>query len=325
MRFVGSFFALAVILAGCAGDESARYARDGVEYGVTEGVFRGRWWSYYERGVSFSTGKFYDEAVADFEHALEGRSRDSWQARTYGLHFQEYFPNRELGVAYFYQGRLEEAQSKLEESLAMVDTGRGQYYLTQVKKAKIAAGMIEDGGSPEMGVNTGDRVLIAERDLPLLIEAEDDLGVEKVLLDGKVLPQRTSGTEQSYAQELTFMEGQHRVALDVQDLADNTVSQNIAVTVDLTGPNIGIFSPLVGEVTDSDSALLHVRVLDRNGIDRVLLDDVVIAEAKNNETNDLSLDTDLELKNQGENRFLLTAVDNAGNETRSVVRVFRGK
>ena len=49
-RLVAGILAAAV-LAGCA--KESGYVKDGVAYGVTDGVFRGRWWSYYERGTSF--------------------------------------------------------------------------------------------------------------------------------------------------------------------------------------------------------------------------------------------------------------------------------
>ena len=117
-------FAVLLVAGGCVSDPSAVREKDGRQYGVTDGVFRGRWWSYYERGTSYLAGGFHEEAAADFEQALKGRSRDTWRARTYGLHFVEYFPARELGVCYLRLGRLDEAERQLQEALAMVDTER---------------------------------------------------------------------------------------------------------------------------------------------------------------------------------------------------------
>ena len=87
-----------LLAGGCVSDPPSVREKDGQQYGVTDGVFRGRWWSYYERGTSYLAGGFHEEAAADFQQALKGRSRDTWRARTYGLHFVEYFPARELGV-----------------------------------------------------------------------------------------------------------------------------------------------------------------------------------------------------------------------------------
>ena len=324
-RYIYIALLLGLVVAGCSSDEKTRYVRDGEEYGVTDGVFRGRWWSYYERGSSFLAGKFYDEAIADFEKALEGHSRDAWQARTYGLHFQEFFPNRELGIAYYHLDRLEESEEMLQRALSMVDTGRAQHYLTLVKKAKIAQGILEDGGAPALAVDTGDSILLTERDLPLHIEAGDDLGVEAVRVNGKILPQRNSDTDQAYEKELTFMEGRHTVSVAAQDLANKTSVQDIAVTVDLTGPTVGVFSPLDGAVQEGDTATLQLRIVDRYGLDRILLGDTVIAEAEGDGVQELSVDHELVLAKKGENTFIVTAVDKAGNETLTRIGVFKGQ
>ena len=78
-----------VLLDGCVTQAPNRddYTRNGLQYGVTEGRFRGRWWNYYERGRSFIEGGFSEEAERDLRAALKGRSRDQLWPRTYGLHF----------------------------------------------------------------------------------------------------------------------------------------------------------------------------------------------------------------------------------------------
>ena len=53
----------ALFVSGCA-EQKDQYTRDGNEYGTTSGSFRGRWWNYYERGRSFSDGRFHKEANA---------------------------------------------------------------------------------------------------------------------------------------------------------------------------------------------------------------------------------------------------------------------
>ncbi|KPA18248.1 hypothetical protein MHK_001532, partial [Candidatus Magnetomorum sp. HK-1] len=91
---------------------------DGQKYGIVEGLFQNRWWNYYERGQSFTGGAltyYLDEptdlaktmhylkiAEADFADAISLRSKDQFRARTYGMHFLDYFPHRELGIVYYY-------------------------------------------------------------------------------------------------------------------------------------------------------------------------------------------------------------------------------
>ncbi len=47
----------------------------------------------------------WTQALADFSAAIDQRDGDQRMARTYGMHFIDYFPSRELGILYFENGR----------------------------------------------------------------------------------------------------------------------------------------------------------------------------------------------------------------------------
>ena len=74
-RRFGIAVSMCLLAAGCATQEGA--VREGRQYGVTEGVFHGRWWNYYERGASYLAGQFYEEAAADFAQAVTEDSRQA--------------------------------------------------------------------------------------------------------------------------------------------------------------------------------------------------------------------------------------------------------
>ena len=308
---------------GCATDNAAVREKDGVKYGVTQGVFRGRWWSYYERGTSFLSGGFYEEARADFQNALEGYTRDTWRARTYGLHFVEFFPNRELGVACFHLGLFDDAEQALNKSLADVDTERAHYYLDQITKARIQQGAVRDGTEPAVSVDSPSGTLIADRLVPIQVTAKDDVGVARVTVNGRPLYQRGSRGELSFAEELLFTEGQHEVELAATDLADKAASQQYTVTVDLTGPVIGLYTPTVPVVTEASSVLIEGVAQDKNGVVSVALGGQVLAEAAGGAPR-LEFRTDAALK-AGENTLIVIARDAAGNETRTAIEIFQGK
>ena len=82
-------------------------------------------------------GAFYPEAITDFEAAIAQREKDQRMARTYGMHFVDYFPHRELGVALFEAGNLERAQTEIERSLAQYPTAKARFYLDRIRKALI--------------------------------------------------------------------------------------------------------------------------------------------------------------------------------------------
>lgn len=143
--------AVAVTVAGVGCTrvaEVAPRARDGVVYGVTSVPFRGRWWHYYERGVSFAAGGFLAEAEADLRACLRLRQNDARRARTYGFHFVQCFAHRELGAVLLEQGRLDQAEAELEASLAQEPSAKARALLDRIARARAAQAAI-DGPAPD--------------------------------------------------------------------------------------------------------------------------------------------------------------------------------
>src|SRR4030042_376856 len=117
--------------------------KDGVKYGVVKGNFREEWWNYQERGMSYLEGGCYEPALADLDHAIKLRRQvdrkegDQRRARTYGMHFADYFGHREKGIALFELGQVDQAIQELETSLSSAEAARAQYYLDKARKAKL--------------------------------------------------------------------------------------------------------------------------------------------------------------------------------------------
>ena len=119
---------LLLLMAGCAVETGKVYIKDGKPYGVTSSlVWRGQWWNFFERGSSYAEGEFWPDAMADFQAAIRQREADQRQARTYGLHFLDYFPHRELGIVYYHLGRYPDAIQELDTSLRTAETGRAKF------------------------------------------------------------------------------------------------------------------------------------------------------------------------------------------------------
>jgi hypothetical protein len=86
---LGSLVCL-LCLAGCAVERGTVYVKDGARYGVISGwTWRGSWWDFYERGSSYATGEFC--RMPWFSAAIAQRQQDQRNARTYGMHFVDYF------------------------------------------------------------------------------------------------------------------------------------------------------------------------------------------------------------------------------------------
>jgi tetratricopeptide (TPR) repeat protein len=160
-------------LSGCASNKQ-EYLKEGKEYGSTSGTFRDRWWNYYERGLSFSEGQFHDEAARDFQTAIEKREKDQWRSRTYGMHFVDYFPHRELGIVYYNQKRYPEAVRELEESLRTAESSKAKFFLNRARAA-----ILEQNGKdilpPALKINfPGDGFITNKFSVMLKGMAEDD-------------------------------------------------------------------------------------------------------------------------------------------------------
>jgi hypothetical protein len=130
---------LIVVILGCVkGDVTEGCIKEGKRYGATKGLFQGRWYHYYERGQSFAEGHCWEQAESDLREALKQRDDgDRRRARTYGMHFVDYFPHRELGMVLFHQKRYADAIRELEASLSAAVTAKAEFYLDQSRKALI--------------------------------------------------------------------------------------------------------------------------------------------------------------------------------------------
>lgn len=324
------------IIAGCQTSPSDNYTVEGKAYGVISGVFHGRWWNYYERGSSFLAGGFLNEAEQDLRTALQSRSRDTWQARTYGLHFVEYFPNRELGITLFKKGQLSEAETYLRNSLSQVDTERARYYLDLIIKERISKGELQDSEPPAVkaelievcGEITKERgkkttsTAIKEINNRLRIECSDDLGIEQIFVNQQPVFFRNGEKATVIEQPIETKEGKQEFIVTARDLAGKESTFNLSTQVDLTGPNIGIFKPADYLVTNSTEITLEGVALDNTGIAQIALNNSIISDGAGAQRKEFY--TVLTLK-EGENVFIISALDTAGNETRTAIKTFKGE
>jgi len=147
-----SFFVMLLFGSGCQGltnhgFQGEKYIKNGKKYGVVKCFFRHEWWNYYERGLSFADGDFFEEAKQDIQKALTIQEGDTWRTELYGDWYSGYFPHRELGIIYYHMGEMENAIKELKYSLKCVETEKGKKYLALTKaliKSKQEYDLIKD-------------------------------------------------------------------------------------------------------------------------------------------------------------------------------------
>jgi len=239
--FVLSLFLPLCVIAGCAVERGPVYTKDGKQYGVTSSmIWRGQWWNYYERGSSYAEGAFWEDAMADFQAAIQQREADQRRARTYGLHFIDYFPHRELGISYYHVGRYPEAIRELETSLLNVDTAKAKFYLNkarqvlfrQTKREAVPPRILIDGPL--------DGLLTNRFTLKVTGRAEADAYVSAIAINGRPLLIELAEPSVSFAQDIALRDGPNPVEIVSVDLLGQLTRHLITVYMDRQGPLLSL-------------------------------------------------------------------------------------
>jgi TolB-like protein len=248
--------------------------KEGKEYGKTDGAyFRHRWWNYYERALSYAEGEFYQEAVSDLKQALEQRSQDQRMARTYGMHFVDYFPHRELGIVYYLVGDLKAAQGELELSISHYPSSKARFYLDRARKAL----MEREGGrvEPPKLVLESREGETWTRDDPVTISgvAEDERFVDAVSIMGMPFFLEQAQAKVPFTKALQLPQGRHEIAVEARNLLGKKTSRNVVIRVDREGPVITMEKIEEDQKAPEGGIVITGSVYDEAGVMQLLLDD----------------------------------------------------
>ena len=302
------------ILFGCANQsDHAAYTRDGKEFGQVRGTFRDKWWNYYERGVSYADGRFFEEAARDLNLAIEKRQKDQRMARTYGMHFLDYFPHRELGVVYYQTGNLQAAREELTLSLNQYPTAKARFYLDRVRKGL----MEKEGGKIEAPILTIDlpEEEIWTRKDPVVISgiARDEKFISTVTVKGASLFMEGAKTEVSFSQPLELDEGKHQIEVRAVNLMEKTATRNLIIHVDRQGPLITIEDLSTDPASPENQRVLKGSIYDEAGVSQVLINGRILPTQEGRE---IVFERTLPV---GSGPVEIVAVDRLGNQTSALL------
>jgi TolB-like protein len=305
---------LVPLLFQCASTtEAPLYHKDGKTYGRVEGTFRHRWWNYYERGLSYAEGAYFEEALADLMQAVAMRAEDQRRARTYGMHFVDYFPNREIGVVQFQMGRLPEAQQALEISIAQQPTAKARYYLDRVRQSLLRQRKPQ-AVSPRIRLDRGPETLWTRED-PITIAgtARDENYVAAVSINGIPQYQEGAAREVAFESKLDLPEGRHVIPISATNLLGAVTQQSQIIFVDRQGPQIIIDQIKQTQATVAGAFQLQGWIYDGAGLSALFVNGLAKPIPQQNEIIlDLQLPAD-------HDRIELLARDRLGNETKATV------
>ena len=246
----------------------------------------GEWFKLYDNGKKVMQNGAYKKASELFLKALRSESNDVQRVRTYGMHFSEYFPNRELGICFYHLGDVASARRYLEISISQEPTQRAHDFLSKLKQ-----------GAPRQrkkDVEIMKKPQITPQKPPIEEKSEMLLGQKTIKLVGErmniaVFPFENKGASRDLGEiildkMITVLYNQGRFEIMERDklnrvLEEQTLGQ--AGVLDATsaaqiGKGIGVDAIIIGSVAASTSGALSIdaRVIDTESAAIIVAQDI---------------------------------------------------
>jgi len=273
---------LIIINTGCAVNAPKPCIKNGKAYGVYNGMFRGKWWNYYQVAVSYTDGICLEDAENAFKKALEKNDSDERDAVTYGMHRINYFPHRELGIIYYYQKKYNDAIKELELSINNEKSGRAIHYLNKSRRSLVLSKEM-DKDPPRIIINKPNKNNRITSNYYYLVTGDtiDNTFVNNISINGKNIEIEEILPKISFEHSVLLKPGKNIINCEVQDVAKNTYSKQEIMILDIQGPVIGIAS-FNNEHNDCN---LKASVYDESGIKTILIrsDDKTLFQKKENQ------------------------------------------
>lgn len=235
------FILLLMLSQGCAVKYCDVCEKDGQTYGWPGGIFRNQWDDYYQCVLSYMDGACYDAALDALDQSLAQRHEDRRMARTWGMHFTDYFPHREKGIIHYMMQDYHAAKKELELSLRQEPSAKAFFYLDKVRKSIMQRDnqavakprlSLADMAKPAHEIWTSDD--------PVIISgtAEDTQYVSEITVGDRQVFMEGSGQLVSFREKIRLDQGKHFLDIVAKNLLGGTAKHRLILHVDRSGPVI---------------------------------------------------------------------------------------
>ncbi len=311
---------LPVIMCCAPTERATTYVKNGKIYGVTKGPFRAKWWNYYERGMSYAEGEYWDEAGSDFLKAIRQREDDQRRARTYGMHFIDYFPHRELGIALLGRGDFAGAVRELENSLSTEESAKAKFYLNRARKSLLFA-QIHDKIPPKIIVeNPTDNLITNEFFVTVSGVAKDENFVSSILINGAPEFIELSQREIHFKKKFPLVQGKNSITIEAHDLLGNRSKKALMVIGDFSAPQLSVVNFINGQTVQDKQVTIELSCFDDSGIKYMSLQDKKISPGGKKSGIAYWV---ISLR-EGKNIISMMAADTGGNQTKGdIVLIYK--
>ncbi len=276
-------FGISLWAFSCGRQPGAIYVKDGREYGkIKSPLFRHKFWNYYERGLSYAEGDFYNNAAADLLNAIKLREKDQRMARTYGMHFVDYFPHRELGVIHYKRENFSEAKNELNLSIAHYPSAKAYFYLDLVRKALIKKEQKETP-PPEIILDFKKNLILTRED-PVKISGKvrDENYVADISINNIPLFLERSKKQIDFSRNLNLSQGMHGIEVTAKNLGGKVSERKIRVFVDRLGPVLTLKGLTSKDLVPGKAITISGSIYDESKVADLLINNTPVSIKKQN-------------------------------------------
>ncbi|HNT34422.1 MAG TPA: CsgG/HfaB family protein [bacterium] len=229
-------------------------------------VFRGEWFDYYNRGMHRLRSGDTESAEGDLRRALAQRPGDFDSVRTYGVHFQSYYPHRELGILALERGDWEDALRELESSYQKAPTSRGIHFLNEARRMKIIRSDL-DHSDPVVAIElTAGKTLTNQRHFQVKGTVEDDTYVAWISVNDEPVFFELSEPKRSFDEIVSLVPGKNIITVSANDLGGRSSEKSIEVELDIQGPSLSLDETRVVAGAEGRRLWIKGAAFDQNGI-----------------------------------------------------------
>ena len=284
--------------------------------GDDSGTFRGKWWNYYDRALGAAENSEWQKVIADLKRAVSMREKDQRMARTYGMHFIDYFPHRELGIAYLTKGEIDQAINELEKSVRDEESAKAIFYLNRARKSQI---LNRKGGvvvPPVIRVESPEENrTVKSMAIKVRGKAAGEGLVSRVAVNGEPYRFELARKEIDFEKEIQLSDGENRITVVCEDLLGNRTEKDLVLSVDREGPGITLYDIKSEEKDGEILVRISGTVSDATGIRKVMVGDQILPVKGEK---DYAFDVSIPRRKAGD-RILIQAIDDLDNDTAAVI------
>jgi curli biogenesis system outer membrane secretion channel CsgG len=233
------------------------------------------WYKSYENGLAAMRNQDYKTAAEQFRLAILNNPNENKKVRTYGMHFIEYYPHRELGICLYNLGENAEALRELQLSNQQAPSARADEYIRQAsanapppKAAIVAPAVITQVATQPLDNPPNDNNLIIGK--KTIKEVGERMGVA-------VMPFLNKGASRDLGEivldkMITVLWNQQRFKVMERAQLDKILAEQSlgasgvvdAATAAQIGKGIGVDAIIIGSVAAAASGAISIdaRVID---------------------------------------------------------------